>query len=212
VIADTEPTSGGALDINPGLTAQGHVSQQIEQVFTRLRHGKVKCKRLQLEADEFLLRDQFGNCYITYRAMLLDGEMYDVAEYFGKQLSHDKTIRTVREWKEIGPVLIDEVMDSLRESAFVKYGRTVLSILRARQGFWPNLVSSFCVGDSHMGSSRRAFSLVDRPIHNLFEHSDCNERLAQSEAILHVVPYFVPVARVSCIDVCAYESRRCIGT
>lgn len=128
-----DETTGGALDITPGATTQGHVGQSVTQRFTLLRQVTVESKRLALQAEEFLYRDQFGNCYLTYRALLIDGELYDVTHYVGKQLTHEGTIKPVREWKAFGGTFNDAMIDASRERAFVGFGRVVLEIMKARQ-------------------------------------------------------------------------------
>jgi hypothetical protein len=131
--SDRSTPAGGALDISPGHATQGHVSQKIVQEFQLLRQRTVECKRLQLQAEEFLYRDQFGNCYTTFRATLPDGELYDKTFFFGFQRSHNGTIVTRAEWKKISPTYNDAVVDAMRDAAFVALGRSVLDILKARQ-------------------------------------------------------------------------------
>jgi hypothetical protein len=135
VVAPTEskpenPT-GGALDINPGVTTQGHVSQSIVQKFELLRQRRVTCPRLRMEAEEFLYHDQFGNAYMTYRTMLPDGEIYDVTAWIGKMGPGGKII-PVREYKGF-KTFNDDMMNYLLDHAFVLFGRAVLEIMKARQ-------------------------------------------------------------------------------
>lgn len=116
--------------IDPGTTAQGHVSQTKKQVFTLLRQRTVQQKKLKMECEEFLYRDQFGNAYMTYRAMLSDGEVYDTTAWIGKVVAGG-VIKPVREFKKF-VTFSDDMIDCLRMGAFVTFGRTTVELMKAR--------------------------------------------------------------------------------
>jgi hypothetical protein len=117
--------------IDPSVAVDGHVGPSVKQKFTVLRTRKVVEKRLSLEAAEFLLRDQFGNAYLSYQAVLMDNGTYAVTDWIGK-VAADGSIKPVREFKRFGS-FSDDMIDFCRRQAFVAFGRTVLDILKSKQ-------------------------------------------------------------------------------
>jgi len=66
-------------DLDPSATVQGHNCQQ--QVFSLKRSLLLRDPRNNRVCREFLMEDQFGNFYLVYRAILQDGETYDVSDW-----------------------------------------------------------------------------------------------------------------------------------
>lgn len=120
---------------------QGHVSQKIRQRFKLERTREIRSKRLKLDAVEFIVVDQFGNKYFLFRALLFDGEIYEVAQWFweGARASDEVSTfggngvrgRLVGEFKRFREVN-DALMDFAREQAFLAFGRSNLAIAKAK--------------------------------------------------------------------------------
>lgn len=66
-------------DIDPTDILQGHNCQL--QKFMLLRKQKLLNPRDKRVCLEYLFTDQFGNYYLVYRAVLQDGETYDVGDW-----------------------------------------------------------------------------------------------------------------------------------
>tara|TARA_R110000822_G_scaffold47789_1_gene126558 strand:- start:179 stop:586 length:408 start_codon:yes stop_codon:yes gene_type:complete len=66
-------------DIDPTDVLQGHNGQV--QRFSLLREQKLLNPRNKRVCREFLITDQFENIYLVYRAVLQDGETYDVGDW-----------------------------------------------------------------------------------------------------------------------------------
>lgn len=64
-----------------GTTIQGHVGPNTKQVFETLDGQPFAQPKLKLAGYEFIIRDQFGNLYHKMRAVLFDGDMYDVDQW-----------------------------------------------------------------------------------------------------------------------------------
>jgi hypothetical protein len=74
---DNDPIPG--TDIDPTDILQGHNCQL--QKFTLLRKQRLMNPRDKRGCIEYLFVDQFGNNYLVYRAVLRDGETYDVGDW-----------------------------------------------------------------------------------------------------------------------------------
>lgn len=69
------------LNTEVATSLQGHVGQNTKQVFETLTGTPFSQPKLKLAGYEFVLRDQFHNYYHKMRAVLFDGEMYDVDQW-----------------------------------------------------------------------------------------------------------------------------------
>lgn len=108
----------------------GHVSQKTKQLFKVERTREIKHPKLNIEAVEWILEDQFGNKYFLFRSMLFDGELYDVAQWFWcGGIDRLGLVGDFRQFKTVNDALIDFA----RDSAFIAFARTNLLILRARK-------------------------------------------------------------------------------
>lgn len=114
---------------------QGHVGPNTKQVFETLTAVPFSQPRLKLAGYEFLMRDQFGNYYHKMRAVLFDGEMYDVDHHIkpsmmmrhggGKADFEDKVGKAHLK-------ITESLLRELREQGALTFARTNLELLKAR--------------------------------------------------------------------------------
>jgi hypothetical protein len=112
---------------------QGHVSQQVRQVFTIERTRLRVHKRAQIEAHEHIVKDQFGNLYVVFTSRLMDGEVYACTAWVGAEKWTDtgRTIKLVREWKRF-KTFNDDLLGAIQGLAFHALASANLAILKAR--------------------------------------------------------------------------------
>lgn len=67
-----------SADFDPTAGAQGDVSQSITQLFTIRTAGVIRHPQSGRLIREWLFDDQFGNVYLAYRAVCVDGDEYDI--------------------------------------------------------------------------------------------------------------------------------------
>lgn len=124
------------LGTDVGITLQGHVSQNIKQVFETLTAVPFYQPRLKLHGYEFLLKDQFENYYHKMRAVLFDGEMYDVDQAIkpSMMMSYTGAKRTDFDSRPDRSRLriTEDLMKELREIGAVAFGSMNLDIAKAR--------------------------------------------------------------------------------
>lgn len=121
---------------------QGHVSQSIKQVFKVERARTIQNTKLRIACREYVLKDQFGNIYVSFTARLLDGELWG----HGVWVAHPKTGLN-KAFKQFGS-FNDLLMRCLQDEAFVVFGRANVQIMRSRQAAYalnPNAVSAASV-------------------------------------------------------------------
>jgi hypothetical protein len=123
------------LNTDPGDSIQGHVGPKTPQRFTTLQATPFSHAGLKLAGYEFLLRDQFGNHYHKMRAVLFDGEMYDVDQFIKPSMmmgtggGHaDLEDGTAKRKLRI----TEELLVKLRDNAAVTFGRTNIELMKAR--------------------------------------------------------------------------------
>lgn len=117
-------------------TLQGHVGQNTKQVFETLTGTPFSQPKLKLAGYEFVLRDQFHNYYHKMRAVLFDGELYDVDQWIkptmmmksggGHAAMDDFAAR--RRLK-----ITEEMLMELREVGALALARMNIDILKGRQ-------------------------------------------------------------------------------
>lgn len=112
---------------------QGHVGSSIKQTFTVERTRLRKHARLELDAMEHIVKDQFGNLYVVFTAKLMDGEVYACTAWVGaeKWTDRGKEIRLVREWKQFR-TFNDDLLAAIQNLAFHALGTANLAIIKAR--------------------------------------------------------------------------------
>lgn len=112
---------------------QGHVSQNIRQRFTVQRTRLRIHRKLQIEAMEHIVKDQFGNLYVVFTARLMDGEVYACTAWVGteKWTGTEKRLVLVKEWKKF-PSFNDDLLAAIQNLAFHALGSANLGILKAR--------------------------------------------------------------------------------
>lgn len=123
---------------------QGHVSASVTQRFTCERSRIVDCRRLQLEAAEHIVKDQFGNVYVVFTSKLMDGDVYAVTDWVGTQ-KPGFPLRLVKEFKSFGG-FSDNMLGYLQDKAFVAFGRATEAILKGRQAAKLPMISSLPSG------------------------------------------------------------------
>lgn len=113
---------------------QGHVSQNIKQVFQIERTRRMVDKNLLIEAAENIVKDQFGNLYVVFIAKLMDGELYACTAWVGaeKWTGTQKTIVLVKEWKKFKR-FSDELLTHFQSMAMFSFAKTNLAILKGAQ-------------------------------------------------------------------------------
>lgn len=113
---------------------QGHVGQGIKQVFTIERTRNRRHPKLQIEALEHIVKDQFGNLYVVFLSKLMDGDLYACTAWVGaeKWTGTTKGIVLVKEWKKFR-TFSDDLLACIQNLAFVSFGNANLAILKARQ-------------------------------------------------------------------------------
>ena len=122
-------------------TVQGHVGQNTKQRFDTLTAVPFSHPRLKLAGYEFLMRDQFGNYYHKMRAVLFDGELYDVDQYIkpSMMMKHggghaDFEDRAAKQRLRI----TEDLLKELRENGALSFGRANVMIMQAsRQALAP---------------------------------------------------------------------------
>lgn len=113
---------------------QGHVGQTTKQRFTCERSRVIENRALRLEANENIVKDQFGNLYVVFTARLIDGEVYAVTAWVGaeKWTGQAKQLVLVGEYKRFH-TFSDSLLGFLQDRAFIAFGRATLAILKARK-------------------------------------------------------------------------------
>lgn len=123
----------GDKAVDPTTAIQGHVSQSIEQKFTIERTRLRVHKRAKIEAEELILKDQFGNLYVTFRARLMDGEVHVANAWVGSEKwdGTQKRIVLVREWKRF-KTFNDDLLGAIQDLAFHSFASANLAYLKGR--------------------------------------------------------------------------------
>lgn len=119
---------------------QGHVGASIKQRFTCERTRTLTNERLRMDIAEHIVKDQFGNLYVVFSTQLIDGELYTVTDWVGKQ-PPGFPLTLVKEFKRF-PGFNDDLLAYLQEKAFVSFGREALAILKARQAAKLTMISA----------------------------------------------------------------------
>lgn len=115
---------------------QGHVGQNTKQVFETLDGQPFAQPKLKLTGYEFIQHDQFQNHYHLMRAVLFDGEMYDVAQWIKPSLmmSHGGGRAAMDDWSARHKLRITEsLLKELREVGAMALARMNIEILKGRQ-------------------------------------------------------------------------------
>lgn len=123
------------LGIDTADSIQGHVGPNTKQVFETLTAVPFSQPRLKLAGYEFLLRDQFGNYYHKMRAVLFDGEMYDVDQFIkaSMMMKAGGGHADLEDRQAKGRLKItEELLRELREQGAITFGRTNIEIIKAR--------------------------------------------------------------------------------
>lgn len=113
---------------------QGHVGPSTKQVFRIERTRARIYKPLQLEAVEHIIKDQFGNLYVTFLARLFDGELYACTAWVGTEkwvAGTQKKLFLVKEWKRF-KAFNDDLLACLQDMAMFSFGKANIAILKAR--------------------------------------------------------------------------------
>jgi hypothetical protein len=128
---------------------QGHVSQNIRQVFTVERTRLRVHRALSIEAMEHIVKDQFGNLYVVFTAKLMDGEVYACTAWIGaeKWTGMEKRIVLVKEWKRF-PGFNDDLLAAIQNLAFCSFGNANIAILKGRRAAQLPAVTAAKVGDN----------------------------------------------------------------
>jgi hypothetical protein len=129
----------GALErfVQPGQASQGDVSQSIKQVFTTERTRILEFPQpppLKPQAVlESILKDQFGNLYLEYQAVLLSGELHTISTRVGAEKWDGTSKRTVllRKFSKFGG-FNDALIDALRTLAFFSIASENEAYLKGR--------------------------------------------------------------------------------
>lgn len=123
------------LNTDVAHSIQGHVGPNTRQVFETLTAVPFSQPKLKLAGYEFLLRDQFGNHYHKMRAVLFDGEMYDVDQFIkpSRMMKHGGGHAHFEDQFAKAKLRITEgLLRDLREVGAVTFGRTNMELLKAR--------------------------------------------------------------------------------
>jgi hypothetical protein len=112
---------------------QGHVGNSVRQVFTIERTRLRVHAKLQIEALEHIVKDQFGNLYVVFTAKLMDGEVYASTAWIGaeKWTGKGKEIVLVKDWKRFGS-FNDDLLAAIQNLAFHALGTANLAIIKGR--------------------------------------------------------------------------------
>ena len=123
------------LNLDTGESIQGHVGDKTKQTFDLLMTNPFCNKKLKLDGFEFLMRDQFGNHYFKMRAVLFDGEMYDVDQYIKPSMMmktgggfadlEDKVAKTHLR-------ITEHLLADLREHGAMTLARTNIQVMKAK--------------------------------------------------------------------------------
>lgn len=116
-------------------TIQGHVGPSTKQVFQTLTAVPFSLPRLKLAGYEFVMRDQFGNYYHKMRAVLFDGELYDVDQFIkpSMMMKWGGGYADLADKVGKGKLKITEhLLQALRDNGAVTFARTNLDLLKAR--------------------------------------------------------------------------------
>lgn len=115
---------------------QGHVGPNTKQVFETLTAVPFSQPRLKLSGYEFVMRDQFSNYYHKMRAVLFDGELYDIDQHIkpSMMMKHggghaDYEDRAAKARLRITEGLLKE----MRENGALALGRANMDILKGKQ-------------------------------------------------------------------------------
>lgn len=114
---------------------QGHVGQNTKQAFKTHTAVPFSLPRLKLSGYEFLLSDQFGNHYHKMRAVLFDGELYDVDQFIkpSMMIRHGGGFADFEDKQAKAHLRITEdLLRDLRDNAALIFARTNVDILKAR--------------------------------------------------------------------------------
>ena len=111
-----------SADIDPSELIQGDVSQSITQLFRILKTGVIQHPKTKRYLREFLITDQFGNHYITYFAVTVDGEEY--------QWPPQKSCRVKPSVITAHGGITQDLFDKYRHAAFVEFDR-IDAVIRA---------------------------------------------------------------------------------
>lgn len=123
------------LNVDIADSVQGHVSPSIKQVFRTLTAVPFALPKLKLDGYEFLMVDQFGNHYHKMRAVLFDGEMYDVDQFIkpSRMMKHGGGHADFEDLAAKQRLTITEdLLRDLRDEAALTFARTNLDLLKAR--------------------------------------------------------------------------------
>lgn len=123
------------LNTEVSTSLQGHVGQNTKQVFETLTGTPFSQPKLKLAGYEFVLRDQFHNYYHKMRAVLFDGEMYDVDQWIkpSMMMKSGGGHAAMDDFAARRRLKITEAMlMELREVAAVALARMNLEIIKGR--------------------------------------------------------------------------------
>lgn len=115
---------------------QGHVGPNTKQVFETLTAVPFKQPKLKLDGYEFVMRDQFGNYYHKMRAVLFDGELYDVDQFIKPSMmtKHGGGWAHFEDrWAKQHLKITEGLLCELRENGAMTMARTNIEILKGRQ-------------------------------------------------------------------------------
>lgn len=136
----TPALSGSAktmlTNVDVAHSIQGHVGPNTKQVFETLTAVPFSHPKLKLAGYEFLLRDQFNNYYHKMRAVLFDGELYDIDHHIkpSMMMKHDGGHADFEDRAAKARLRITEgLLKELRELGALALGRANLEIIKARQ-------------------------------------------------------------------------------
>jgi hypothetical protein len=113
---------------------QGHVGNSVRQQFTIERTRVRLHRKLQIEAHEHIVKDQFGNLYVVFTSRLMDGEVYASTAWVGaeKWTGAEKKVVLVKEWKRF-KAFNDDLLAAIQNLAFHALGSANLAIIKARR-------------------------------------------------------------------------------
>lgn len=110
----------------------GHVSHNLKnQKFTIERTTARAHKALKLEMLEHIVKDQFGNLYVTFLARLMDNELYSCTAWVGaeKWTGAGKKIVLVKEWKKF-KTFGDELLACFQNMAAYTFAKHNLTFMK----------------------------------------------------------------------------------
>lgn len=132
-LSGTEKTMLTNVDVAHSI--QGHVGPNTKQVFETLTGTPFSQPRLKLAGYEFLLRDQFGNYYHKMRAVLFDGELYDIDQHIkpSMMMKHGGGHADLEDrFAKARLRITEDLLKDLREVGAVALGRANMLILKGR--------------------------------------------------------------------------------